>query len=92
VQQAGPIVWLVMGLVIGWLCGALMKGNGYGLLGDAIVGALGVLVGVWVFRLLAADPQRSEPVGWIAAGIAGAVIFVATARLLTRRTAPAPAG
>ncbi|MDE3097368.1 MAG: GlsB/YeaQ/YmgE family stress response membrane protein [Chloroflexota bacterium] len=91
-QQAGPIVWLVMGLVIGWLCGALMKGNGYGLLGDAIVGALGVLVGVWVFRLLAPDPQRSEPIGWIVAGIAGAVIFVATARLLTRRTAPSAAG
>lgn len=91
-EQAGPIVWLVMGLVVGWLCGALMKGNGYGLLGDAIVGALGVLVGVWVFRLLAPDPQRGEPIGWVVAGIAGAVIFVATARLLTRRTPPAPAG
>ncbi len=91
-QQAGPVVWLVAGLVIGWLCGALMKGNGYGRVGDAVVGALGVLVGIWVFGFLVADPQRGEPVGWIFAGIAGAVIFVASARLLTRRTAATPAG
>jgi uncharacterized membrane protein YeaQ/YmgE (transglycosylase-associated protein family) len=92
VQQPGPIVWLVAGLVVGWLSGALMRGNGYGRLGDAAVGALGTLVGVWVFGFLVPDPQRNELIGSIAFGIVGAVIFVTTARVLTRRPIPAPAG
>lgn len=91
-QQPGPIVWLVAGLVVGWLSGALMRGNGYGRIGDAAIGVLGVLVGVWVFGFLVPDPQRNELIGSIVAGIAGAVIFVATARVLTRRAVATPAG
>jgi uncharacterized membrane protein YeaQ/YmgE (transglycosylase-associated protein family) len=92
VQQPGSPVWLVAGLVVGWLTGALMRGNGYGRLGDAAVGALGALVGVWVFGFLVPDPQRDALIGSIGFGIAGAVIFVTTARVLTRRPIPAPAG
>lgn len=84
-----PTVWLVAGLIFGWLCGTVMKANGYGLIGDAVVGALGLLVGVWAFGLLVQDPQRSELMGWIAAGIAGAILFVTMARVITRRTARA---
>ncbi len=91
-QQPGPIVWLVAGLVVGWLSGALMRSNGYGRIGDAAIGALGALVGVWVFGFLVPDPQRNELIGSIVFGVVGVVIFVTTARVLTRRPVPAPAG
>ncbi len=42
---AGIISWLVIGLVAGWLAGQVMKGGGYGMIGDIIVGLIGSMVG-----------------------------------------------
>jgi uncharacterized membrane protein YeaQ/YmgE (transglycosylase-associated protein family) len=41
----GVIAWLVVGLVAGWLAGMVMKGGGYGVLGDIVVGLIGALLG-----------------------------------------------
>jgi uncharacterized membrane protein YeaQ/YmgE (transglycosylase-associated protein family) len=41
----GIIAWLVVGLVAGWLAGMVMRGGGYGMIGDIIVGLIGSLVG-----------------------------------------------
>ena len=47
------LVWfLLIGLVAGWLAGQVMKGGGYGLLGDLILGVIGALVGGYLFGLL----------------------------------------
>lgn len=46
------IVFLVIGGVAGWLAGLILKGNGFGLLGNIIVGVLGAIVGGWLFSLL----------------------------------------
>lgn len=47
------IIWfLVVGLIAGWLAGKLMKGAGYGLVGDLILGILGAVVGGWLFGML----------------------------------------
>lgn len=43
---------LVIGALAGWLAGKLMKGGGFGLLGNIVVGVIGALVGGWVFGLL----------------------------------------
>lgn len=44
------LIWfLLIGLAAGWLAGRLMKGKGFGLLGDMIVGVIGAVVGGWVF-------------------------------------------
>ncbi|MEO8032648.1 MAG: GlsB/YeaQ/YmgE family stress response membrane protein [Gemmatimonadota bacterium] len=46
------ILFLVIGLCAGWLAGKIMKGGGFGLVGDLIVGVIGALLGGWVFGLL----------------------------------------
>ena len=44
------LLWfLLVGLVAGWLAGVLMKGRGFGVLGDIIVGILGAVIGGWLF-------------------------------------------
>jgi len=44
----GILSWIVVGLIAGWLAGQVMKGGGYGLMGDIIVGVLGGLLGGWI--------------------------------------------
>lgn len=45
-------MFLVIGALAGWLAGNLMKGGGFGLLGNIVVGVIGALIGGWVFGLL----------------------------------------
>jgi len=49
----GILAWLIVGLIAGWLAGMVMKGGGYGVVGDIIVGVIGALVGgflaSWLF-------------------------------------------
>jgi uncharacterized membrane protein YeaQ/YmgE (transglycosylase-associated protein family) len=40
--------WIVVGLIAGWLAGKVMRGGGYGLVGDIIVGVVGGLLGGWL--------------------------------------------
>ena len=42
------IIWLIAGIIAGWLTGMIMKGGGYGLIGDLVVGLLGGLIGGWL--------------------------------------------
>ena len=45
------IVFLVIGAIAGWLAGQILKGGGFGLLGNIIVGILGAVVGGWLFKM-----------------------------------------
>jgi uncharacterized membrane protein YeaQ/YmgE (transglycosylase-associated protein family) len=40
--------WILVGLIAGWLTGKIMKGSGYGVIGDIVIGILGALVGGWL--------------------------------------------
>ena len=42
------LVWAVVGLIAGFLAGQVMRGGGYGLIGDIIIGVLGGLLGGWI--------------------------------------------
>jgi uncharacterized membrane protein YeaQ/YmgE (transglycosylase-associated protein family) len=44
----GILAWIVVGLIAGWLAGMVMRGGGYGLIGDIIVGVVGALLGGWI--------------------------------------------
>ena len=81
-----PIVWVVIGLIAGWLAGLVMKGSGYGLVGDIVVGILGAIVGAWLFVFIVPADERSGLLGPIVVAMVGAAAFVGLARLLTRRT------
>jgi uncharacterized membrane protein YeaQ/YmgE (transglycosylase-associated protein family) len=51
-NPGGIISWIVIGLIAGWLAGVAMKGGGYGIIGDIIVGLIGALIGGFLFGLL----------------------------------------
>ena len=44
----GILSWIVVGLIAGWLAGMVMKGGGFGLIVDIIVGVVGALLGGWI--------------------------------------------
>ena len=71
----GLLAWIVVGLIAGWLAGKVMKGGGYGVLVDIILGILGGIVGGWVFGLLGIWPGGGM-IGSILVAFVGAVILV----------------
>ena len=79
----GFITWIVVGLIAGWLAGQVMKGGGYGILVDIVLGVLGGIVGGWVFGLLGIWPGGGM-IGSIIVAFVGAVILVAITRVLKK--------
>jgi len=79
----GFLAWLFVGLVAGWLAGLVMKGGGYGILVDMILGILGGLLGGWIFGKLGIWPAGGM-IGSIIVAFVGAVILVAITRVLKR--------
>ena len=68
------IIFLVIGAVAGWLAGQLMRGDGFGLLGNVIVGIIGAVVGGFVFGFLGIT--TSGLVGSIVKATAGAAMLL----------------
>jgi uncharacterized membrane protein YeaQ/YmgE (transglycosylase-associated protein family) len=77
------VVFLLVGLVAGWLAGAIMKGGGYGLVGDLVVGVLGALIGGSLFQRLGVS-EGGGLLGAIAVATVGAVILVVILRLINQ--------
>ena len=76
------LLWIISGIVAGWLTGLVMKGRGYGLLGNLVIGLLGGIIGGWLFSLLGL-PARGW-LGEIVVSLVGGVVLVAIARLLRK--------
>jgi uncharacterized membrane protein YeaQ/YmgE (transglycosylase-associated protein family) len=77
------LAWIVVGLIAGWLAGQVMKGGGYGVLVDIILGILGGVVGGWIFGALGIW-HGGGMIGSTIVAFIGAVILVAITRLLKR--------
>lgn len=76
------LIWIISGIVAGWLTGVLVRGRGFGLVGDLIIGLLGGVIGGWVFGLLGI--ATAGWVGEIVAAVVGGVVLVAAVRTLRR--------
>ena len=77
------LIWfLLVGLVAGWLAGKMMKGSGYGVVGDIVLGVVGAFVGGFLFRLLGISAHGT--IGAIVMATIGAMVLVALARTLRR--------
>jgi uncharacterized membrane protein YeaQ/YmgE (transglycosylase-associated protein family) len=76
------IIFLVIGLVAGWLAGNIMKGRGFGLLGNLAVGVIGSFIGGLVFRLIGLGPTNI--VGSLIAAVVGAVVLLYVVGLLKK--------
>ena len=84
------LAWIVLGLIAGWLAGQVMKGGGYGLIGDLVVGIIGAIVGGFLTGvLLGRDMVNGFNIESIVVAFIGAVILVAVSRAFSRGTARA---
>ena len=75
------IWWLVVGLIAGFLASLVMRGGGYGIVGDIIVGIIGAFIGGWLFSLLGIGAGGF--IGSIIIAFIGACILIAILRLVS---------
>lgn len=77
-------VWFILiGLAAGWLAGQLMKGSGFGVLGDIVVGVIGASLGGFIFDTLGIWPGGGL-IGSLIVATIGAVVLLFLLRLVKR--------
>ena len=81
------LTWIVVGMIAGWLAGVAMKGGGFGIVGDIIVGVVGALLGGFLASkmLNIADPVSGFNLETILVAFLGSVLVIFILRLLTGR-------
>jgi len=76
------IWWAVVGLIAGWAAGRIMKGGGYGVVMDIVLGIIGAVLGGWVLGVLGI--HAGGFIGTIIVAIFGAVVLIWITRLLKK--------
>jgi uncharacterized membrane protein YeaQ/YmgE (transglycosylase-associated protein family) len=77
------LLWfLLIGLAAGWLAGKIMKGSGFGLLGDLVIGVIGALVGGFLFGLL--NLTAGGLIGSLVVATVGAIVLLYVLRLVKK--------
>jgi uncharacterized membrane protein YeaQ/YmgE (transglycosylase-associated protein family) len=77
------IIWIIVGAIAGWLAGMVVKGGGFGLIGDIIVGIVGAVIAGWLLPVLHIDLGTGIVAAIIDAFI-GAVILLIIIKLIKR--------
>jgi uncharacterized membrane protein YeaQ/YmgE (transglycosylase-associated protein family) len=73
----------VFGAIVGWIAGLIVKGSGYGLLGDIVIGIVGANIAGWLFQALGISIGGGV-VGAIIAAVIGAVILMLIIKVIRR--------
>jgi uncharacterized membrane protein YeaQ/YmgE (transglycosylase-associated protein family) len=79
------VLWLIVGLIAGFLASAIMRGGGYGILGDLIVGLIGAFIGGLIVNLFVRNATSSFW-GSIVVAFVGACILIALLRAISSGT------
>lgn len=74
------ILWIISGIIAGWLAGLIVRGGGYGPLGDFLIGLVGGLVGGFLAGMISLQPTNG--LGHILVAALGGALFVWVLRLL----------
>ncbi len=82
----GFIFWIIIGGLAGWIAGALVKGGGFGLIGDIIIGIIGAVIGGYLAGLLGISIGTGI-IGSLITAIIGAALLLFVVRLFKRGTA-----
>ena len=82
-MEYGIIAWLVIGAIAGWLAGQVVKGGGFGLIVDIIVGIVGAMIGGFLAGMLGISTGGGI-IGSIIVAFVGAVILLLILRLIKR--------
>ena len=82
-HPGGIIAWLIVGLIAGWLVGLFMRGGGYGIFMDLVIGLIGAFIGGLIFSLFTGGLAGF----WGSIGIAfvGGCLLVALIRMIAPR-------
>ena len=83
----GILSWIVVGLIAGWLAGVVVRGGGYGLIGNIVVGIVGALIGGFLASTLLNMPNAVNGINFtsILVAFVGAVILLAVLRAVSGR-------
>lgn len=81
----GIIIWLIIGAIAGWLAGLIVKGFGFGLIGNIVVGIVGAVIAGWLFPTLGIQLGTGFIRDVISATL-GAVILLVIIGLIRRAT------
>jgi uncharacterized membrane protein YeaQ/YmgE (transglycosylase-associated protein family) len=81
----GFIAWLIIGAIAGWLAGKILRGSGYGLIGDIVIGIIGGYIGGWLFGVLGLPPIGGGTwIGPLITATVGAIVLLLLIRLIRR--------
>jgi uncharacterized membrane protein YeaQ/YmgE (transglycosylase-associated protein family) len=80
----GFLVAVLIGAIAGWLAGTIMRGSGYGLLGDIIVGIIGGFIGNWLWGVLHLPLIGGFWISAIVTATVGAIVLLFVLRLIRR--------
>jgi uncharacterized membrane protein YeaQ/YmgE (transglycosylase-associated protein family) len=79
----GILMWILIGAIAGWLAGTLIKGGGFGLIGDIVVGIIGAFIGGWLAGQLGIAVGGGL-IASIVTATAGAIVLILILRLVRR--------
>lgn len=78
----GLLIFLAIGAIAGWLAGLIMKGGGFGLLGNMVIGIVGAVIGGFVFSV--AGIYAGGLIGSIVTATVGAVLLLVAVRVIKK--------
>ncbi|MDB5775825.1 MAG: rane protein [Herbaspirillum sp.] len=82
-MEHGILAWLIIGAIAGWLAGVLVKGGGFGVLIDIVIGIVGAFIGGWLAGVLGIGIGGGMIASIITATL-GAVVLLFLLRLIRR--------
>jgi uncharacterized membrane protein YeaQ/YmgE (transglycosylase-associated protein family) len=80
--MSGLIYWIIVGLIAGWAAGKIMKGGGYGVVMDIVLGIVGAVIGGWLLGALGI--YAGGLIGSIVVAIIGAVFLIWVTRMIKK--------
>jgi uncharacterized membrane protein YeaQ/YmgE (transglycosylase-associated protein family) len=83
IMLTGIIIWLIVGAIAGWLAGLVVKGAGFGLIGDIVVGIVGAFIAGWLLPRVGIV-IGGDIIGAIINAFIGAVILLLIIKLIKR--------
>jgi len=75
--------FIIIGGIAGWLAGKIMKGGGFGLVMNIVLGIIGSMVGGWVFNFLGLSTDGGT-IGSLVTALVGSVLILYVARLIKK--------
>ena len=81
-EPGGVLMWLIVGLIAGWLAGKFEKGSGFGLVGDVVIGVMGAFLGALVFGVIAPGTSVGF-IGSVIVAFVGAILLIGLLRMLS---------